>query len=323
MNQPLISIVIPTYNRRHLILETIESALNQTYPRLEIIVLDNNSSDGSYEFLMSRYNSKEQVAIYKNETTLDIVLNWRKALSYANGKYSHILWSDDLIDPRFIEKCYNLLSAHKNAGFVFTKTTFFEKNNEPLKNVYEIGETGVFPKSMFIKKALLGDPHSVPVSPANALFRTLDLQQNLLVDIPNNFDIEYRKIGQGNDSLLFLLTLNSYDDFIFINEQLSWFRVHKDSLTISTDSFEVTRNYNLAKAYFVYNADIEEGIIRKFNTKLLILNLFGLFYTGEYKLKLSNVYPNGRKFVLSYYYIAVVCYTYFAYKARHILSRFF
>lgn len=314
MSQPLISIVVPTYNRVNLISETIESALNQTYSNLEIIVLDNNSSDDSYEFLVSKYSGQKNIFIYKNETTLDIVLNWKKALSYANGEYCHILWSDDLIDSQFITKCFNFLINNSSAGFVYTRTAFFSSFGCNHKDVYILGKTGLYSSDVFIHKSLLDPPLSVPVSPANALFRTKDLKKNLVSDIPNNFNIDYSTIGQGNDLLLFLNTFLDYTHFGYLDERLSFFRVHDDSLTLATDSFKVTYNYHIAKAYFMTISKTSKILYRRFNSKTLVLILLGYFLRGESYLSVKRLYVNKSKNYISARYFILTFWKYFIYR---------
>ncbi len=204
MNEVLVSILIPTYNREKLILETINSAINQTYKNIEIIVVDNNSTDDSYKFIKDIARLHTNIKVYQNKENIGLVRNWRKCIEYATGEYAKILWSDDLIAPTFIEKTLPYLIENENIGFVFTGTEIFNTGKNANDKVYFIGETGTYDTDKYIESSLLGSPFQVPVSPGNALFRTKDLNKNLMLDIPNKMNIDYKMLGMGNDVLIYL-----------------------------------------------------------------------------------------------------------------------
>ena len=273
MKFPLVSILIPVYNRETLISETIESAISQTYENIEIIIVDNNSTDGTWEILKSYSQKDKRIKIYRNQENMGPVRNWRKCLEYAQGEYAKFLWSDDLIAPEFMEKTLPYLTDNPDVGFVFTGTEIFNEENNKKAKAYFIGETGLYPAEKFIESMLLGEPYPVPVSPGNALFRMGDLNKNTLVDIPNKKGIDFSKYAIGNDALIYLLTAKDYPKFGFINETLSFFRAHKDSITISSDYKFLGFCYLLAKAYFVRSYIKDEKLVKKFNTVLLLNTL--------------------------------------------------
>jgi len=270
ISEPLVSILIPTYNREKLIGETIESAINQTYKHIEIIVVDNKSTDKTWE-IITKYSRKDQrIKVYQNEKNIGPVRNWKKCLEYAQGEYAKFLWSDDLIAPEFIEKALPYLINNPEVGFVFTGTEIFNDENNKKIKAYFIGETGLYPMEKFVESALLGEPFSVPVSPGCALFRKNDLHKNTIEQIPNGIGIDFAMRAIGNDLLIYLLTANEYPEFAFINEVLSFFRAHKESITISSNQMDLDFFYLLAKAYFVTNYIKDKNLYRKFNTIFLI-----------------------------------------------------
>ena len=307
MRDKLVSIIIPTYNRINLIGETVNSALAQTYNNIEIIVLDNNSSDGSFNYLQENYKANSKIRIYKNDVTYDIVKNWRKCFEYSLGEYVLILWSDDLIDPEFISKTQNFLEENPNAAFVYSLTQIFNKEKGTFKNVFKLNKSGLIEKKVFIEKSLLEQPLSVPVSPANTLFRRKDVVKNLLINIPNNFKVDFSKIGQGNDNLLFLLALNDYSHFGYLDEKLSYFRDHSNSITLSTNSFLVTLRYHIAKAYFVSNSNLDRKLIIKFNSKVFLImilcKVMGIKTKNSFNKLYSNNTINDYKLKYSIYFL--------------------
>lgn len=282
---PKVSIVIPVYNRENIIKETLNSAINQTYSNIEIIVVDNKSTDNTFEIIKGFSRSHPKVKVYQNQISISPVKNWYKCLSYAGGDYVKILWSDDLIANTFIEKTLPFLVNNKDVGFVFSGVEIFNTDTGKRKNSYFIGESGLYSGKKFIESALLSIPFSVPLSPGNSLFRIGDIKKNLLIDIPNNLGIDFSQCAVGNDLLIYLLTAKDYLKFAFVNETLSFFREHKGSISTSLKS-DIEILYNVAKAYFVENYINDNKLISKFNAKLL----FDLLVYGENsKIEIENI----------------------------------
>tara|TARA_B100000963_G_scaffold169373_1_gene147307 strand:+ start:45903 stop:46868 length:966 start_codon:yes stop_codon:yes gene_type:complete len=317
LNKDLVSIIIPTYNRINIIQETISSAINQTYKRKEIIVLDNNSSDNTYEILKKKYSKIKFFKLYKNNETIDIVLNWKKCVEFAKGKYIHILWSDDLIEPTFIEESVSMLNSNSHIGFVYSKTIIFN-NNKNNRTVFDLGRTGIYDSSFFIKKSLLDDPLSAPVSPANAVFRKKDIKKNLLIEIPNNYNIDFSKIGQGNDVLIFLLTLLEYDYFGYINKPLAKFRAHNESITLSTNSFMVNIRYHIAKAFFLTKYKFDNNLVIKFNSKAMLLFILNKIFNRKSNYSYENMHNKNitKKYSLIHLFSSLIRYLIYFFKRK-------
>lgn len=243
---PLVSILIPVYNRESIIAETLKSALSQTHHNIEIIVVDNASIDNTWPLIQSFAEKDGRIRAFRNETNLGPVRNWLRCVAEASGEYGKILWSDDLISADFIEKC--LLLFDDETSFVYSGVKIFTETPENGELCYFIGKTGYRSTSEYINKALLGK--NVPVSPGCALFRLDDLKENLLVNIQNKVSSDFSMHAIGNDLLLFLLTAKDYKKFGFISEPLSFFRSHPGSITISSVDGKIPLHYMLVKAYF-------------------------------------------------------------------------
>lgn len=304
-NFPKVSILIPTYNREKIILETLNSAVNQTYKNTEVIVVDNKSTDNSYEIIKNFAKLHPNVKVYQNEENIGPVKNWRRCLDYATGEYSKILWSDDLIAPDFIEKTLPYLIDHEDVGFVFTGTEIFNDDTGQKNKDYFIGNTGIYDTGKYIESSLLGRPLPVPVSPGNALFRKKDLEKNMLLDVPNKIGSDFKMHAIGNDALIYLLTAKDYPRFAFVNEPLASFRAHNDSITISSNSIKLTILYHIAKAHFVECYVDNIKLRRKFNAMLLgicLKNMFTEKYGGvtsvkDFYLKGNNTTIEGVYFL--------------------------
>jgi glycosyltransferase involved in cell wall biosynthesis len=118
-DEPLVSICIPTYNRAGMINRAIESALGQTYRNIEVIVVDNASSDNT-DAVVATYTD-ERLTYIKNERNVGLFGNFNRCIELATGKYLHILHSDDYIDSGFTSRCVVFFQEHPSV--VMTSTT--------------------------------------------------------------------------------------------------------------------------------------------------------------------------------------------------------
>lgn len=118
-DEPLVSICIPTYNRAGMIGTAIESALGQTYRNIEVIVVDNASSDNTADVVASY--TDERLIFVKNEKNLGLFGNFNRCIELATGKYLHILHSDDYIDSGFTARCIAFFQEHPSVVMTSTR----------------------------------------------------------------------------------------------------------------------------------------------------------------------------------------------------------
>ncbi len=114
-NRPLVSICIPNYNGSRYLSESIKSALSQTYENIEVIVVDNCSTDGSWKII----SSFKGVQSYRNKYNIGYVGNLNRCVEYARGKYIKILHADDILEKDAIEKQVKMLESGKSIGLVY------------------------------------------------------------------------------------------------------------------------------------------------------------------------------------------------------------
>ena len=299
MEDKLVSILIPVYNRENLIEETVRSALNQTYKNIEIIVVDNKSTDNTWDVLQKLSSQDERIKIFQNDTNIGPVRNWKRCVDEAVGEYGKILWSDDLIAPEFLEKTVPYLE-NEDVGFVFTGTEIFIEGADKKSSHYFIGESGIYESEKYINGVLFNGNY--PVSPGCALFRLKDLKKNLLVNIPNKVNSDFSMHAIGNDLLIFLLTAHQYKKFAFVNEKLSFFRAHEGSISIQSNDGKLPLHYNLASAYFVEK--YREDLIKKQNVILWALLKVYKNSSKKYNIyKISDFYMKNKDYSLDYIFL--------------------
>ncbi|WP_340621459.1 glycosyltransferase family 2 protein [Xenorhabdus siamensis] len=245
-SKPLVSILIPVYNREKYISETINSALNQSYPNIEIIIVDNASEDHTWDICNKHSAKDNRVKTYRNSYNLGPVNNWKKCFEYAQGEYAKILWSDDLISPTYIEESINVFS--EETAFVFSSVIIGKKYDEKEKAFYRYGNSNHYPSLKFIDDLLFN--RNVPVSPGCALFRLSDLKKNLVNDIESPTFSDFCSHGAGPDLLLFLKTAIHYPKITFIDKPLVFFRDHSESISITMRKIDLFDRYQQARMWF-------------------------------------------------------------------------
>jgi glycosyltransferase involved in cell wall biosynthesis len=84
----LVSICIPAYNGGHLISRAIESCLNQTYTNLEIVIVDDCSSDNTVEIIKNFQSKDQRIKFFRNESNLGLALNFFETFKKSSGEYT-------------------------------------------------------------------------------------------------------------------------------------------------------------------------------------------------------------------------------------------
>lgn len=123
----VISVIVPIYNAETYLKRCIESLLNQTYSNMEIILIDDGSTDNSLK-ICEEYSAKDiriKVFSKKNSGPSD-TRNY--GLKKASGKYISFIDSDDWVEPKFYEYLYNLINEYDNTDIACVQYTTSDDN---------------------------------------------------------------------------------------------------------------------------------------------------------------------------------------------------
>lgn len=287
MYNSLTSIIIPVYNRVSLVSDAIMSSLAQYYENCEIVIVDNCSTDGTWEIVQELACNYPQIKIFRNESNIGPVRNWLKGLELSKGDFVKILWSDDWMEPSFVRRGIEMLTADSQIGFVYSATRIHRGQEEQL-TFDRYKKTGAYPMTDYIEGCLIGTNY--PASPGCALFRRKDVEVGLLLHLDNPIGLEFASTGAGVDNFLFLRTAASYPFFGFIVEPLIHFRDHSGSISRNS---ELGLHYWWARKYFADNF-LENGIVKDtFNARLWIANVknrgkYDTFLRGS-NVKLTSI----------------------------------
>jgi len=136
---PLVSVILPTYNGAKYIKETLESVINQTHKNLEIIIIDDCSTDDTVKIITSFTDTR--IKFYQNETNLGIAENTNKALNYATGEFIMMQDHDDISSPYRAEGILKILLEHKDVTGCGTDAYHLDtRHNKLVVNILDISE---------------------------------------------------------------------------------------------------------------------------------------------------------------------------------------
>lgn len=115
-----VSVIIPNYNRKHLLSRTIDSVLNQSYTNIEIIIIDDNSSDGSKKMIEDYSQKHENIVCRFLSQNKGANFCRNLGVELSDGKYIAFLDSDDIFLPSKLEEQMKVFRKNENVGIVFT-----------------------------------------------------------------------------------------------------------------------------------------------------------------------------------------------------------
>lgn len=230
---PLITVVIPSYNHAHYIEKAINSVFSQTYKNLEIIVVDDGSSDTSVELIKKLSSEVGFTFIEQSNAGISKTLN--KAIrDYSHGEYICILASDDYFHPEKIEKQIKAIAQNPSSEFCYTKAREFDSESGAA-----IRE---FPKKIIQGKVLGSVFFHQPYAAGTIMFT------RSLFDRVGGFD-EGLKIEDWD----FSIRCAAETSFSVVDEPLFFYRSHQNNTIKKLDRRIVFKNkmQTLTKNYML------------------------------------------------------------------------
>ena len=126
MNLPTLSVIMPNYNHAHYIGEQLQAILDQSFRPIEVIVVDDASTDNSIETVEDFSSKYGIVRLLKNEQNQGVVFSLNRALDVASGDYVYACSADDLVLPGLFEKSMTLLAQYPEANLCCSHPAFLD-----------------------------------------------------------------------------------------------------------------------------------------------------------------------------------------------------
>ena len=222
----LVSVIIPYYKKKKFISETVESALNQSYPNLEILIIYDDDNENDLEFIRELQKRDNRIIVIKNKTRMGAGISRNIGINKSKGKYIAFLDADDTWHP---DKLSKQIKFMKNYNYFVTHTNY-----------------SIITES----KLIIGKRIARNFLNLNELLKSCDIGTSTVIIRKNIFDvnIKFASLKTKEDFVLWLRLLEKNIKIYALNEDLTKWKKSKKSLSSSTfqkliDGFKV---------YFIY-----------------------------------------------------------------------
>jgi len=250
----MISVIIPAYNHDKFIQKTIESIINQTYKKIELLVIDDGSVDQTWEKILeiTQLNKDRFESIYlKKQKNIGLIHTLNKMIKESQGEFVFFIASDDIAKNKALEKLSNILKENKNANLAVGDNEFIDTNGiitscsshsnttyEKTKKNYTSFNQMLFER--FDDSDVFGS------------YRTLILKGN---HVPNGYLVRksiFEKIGLFTEEspledYWLMLQISKYSNLITTPEVLFEYRIHNSNS--SKDEFSMVEKTNKTLKY--------------------------------------------------------------------------
>ncbi|MEM0201419.1 MAG: glycosyltransferase family 2 protein [Candidatus Micrarchaeaceae archaeon] len=118
LKEDLVSVIIPTWKRKEMVVRCINSVLNNTYKNIEIVVGEDPSENEAENAIKKMYKNYKKITYFKNKKMCYLSITVNKMLRLTSGKYIFLLNDDNVIDKKCIEELVSSMKKYSKAGIV-------------------------------------------------------------------------------------------------------------------------------------------------------------------------------------------------------------
>lgn len=276
---PLVSIIIPTFNRENLIKETLESVLSQSYFNWECIIVDDGSIDKTVEVIIEFIKNDSRFILYTLEHRgVSYARNY--ALSKISGEFIQFLDSDDLLHENKIKDSLDVLPtsqlSHKIVISNFMMFRGTVKNLEP-------PFCKLIPEQFTFKKVLYDWDFQFNIPIHCGFFHKSNFE---------NFKFQ-SELGAKEDWIMWLRIFKNNPEIIFVDQPLAYYRYHDKNMT---------KDFAHMKSNFFYSFPILKTMLSESDFEAFLIFLVEKYYQQSRvnglelkKYKHSNSYKAGKR----------------------------
>lgn len=268
--QPLVSIIIPTFNRADLIGETLDSIIAQTYQNWECIVVDDGSTDNTEEVLKNYAKQDCRIEFYNRPETLAKSGNSCRNYGFQKSKGELIVFfdSDDVMLNDFLSSRVDLFTDKIKIVFA-TYTTVDENLNFLKQRVFKTND-------ILIKDYLFWN---FPILTHSALIRKDFLLDKKLFD-------PFIKRGQETDFYLNILPNLSKEEYSFVEKPSFLYRLHHNTISAKSNYYNpdyIPSQLNIRKKSLLVSEEINDLELAKNSYLHIIMLLFQIIKNKDFK----------------------------------------
>lgn len=280
MSRPLVSVCIPTYNGEEFLSEALASLENQTYQNIEVIISDDNSTDGTIGIVENFQERSEFPVIIFHHKPKGIGANWNNCIRNANGEFIKFLFQDDILYPSCLEEMLRVFELFPDVRLVAAKRDFImdaqpddnikiwiekyvdlQVQLEPVDDVYLL-DNKLFGRDYFYRSPLnkIGEPTAV-------MFKTEVIEEIGYFD---------HGLEQILDYVFYYRLLKKYPIAI-LNKSLVGFRIHDKQATNvnrhrSIDDYDHYQRILYDEFLPLLNDKVQSQLRNRFSKKRRLIN---------------------------------------------------
>ncbi len=263
MANKLVSVCINAYNAEKFILKTVESVLNQTYKNLQVIIVDDCSTDNTYDLVKSI--SDDRVEIYKTALNGHMSFACNEALRHVKGDYVAHLDADDLWVENKIEKQVAFLEQNPEYAACFTYAEIIDENGDVCDESYDD-----FRKLFVFENRSRAQMYRFLFDNSNKLCHCSALVKTDIV----------KKVGAYDNTILYLqdydywMRLLTISSIYILPERLTLVRRHStNNSNMNDEKWSAYRNESIRIIYKSINLCPDDLFLEAFADKLKIQGL--------------------------------------------------
>ena len=217
-----VSVVIPIYNVEDYLEECLDSIVNQTLEDMEIICINDGSTDNSLNILEKYSNIDNRIRVF-NQENKGVSVSRNRGMKFCNGDYIYFMDSDDIIELYALEEAYNFSKSH-DLDILFLKLiNFYHETGEQVKLKYfEMPFLKPFNRKIFDFTDLGGNALKLCVAPPGILFKNNLIQS-----------LQFKEGYIFEDNLFLAEAMLKAKRVSFLDEYLYNRRIRKNSITTS------------------------------------------------------------------------------------------
>lgn len=282
-----VSVVIPFYNVGDYLGECLESIVNQTLRDIEIICINDGSTDGSLKIVEEFASSDDRIKIFSQENK-GVSASRNRGISLSSGDYIYFMDSDDILDLNALEELYDFSKSNDLDILIFKLISFYDETGEKFTmNYYEMPFLKPFERKVFNYKDVGPKALNIAVSPPGKLFKREIIQS-----------IRFFEGLIFEDNLFFAEAMIKSQRVSFLDEYFYNRRIRSNSLTTSktiktADTITMANKViDLFKRENIYE-DYKKGIIElKINTAYKRFSQVDEEYKEEFFQRIKEDFAN-------------------------------
>lgn len=303
--QPLVSVIVITYNSSKYVIETLNSTRSQTYHNIELIVSDDCSTDDTVDVCKKWIDENKdrfvKATLISSISNTGIPANINRGVNISKGSWIKCIAGDDLLADNCISELIGYISAQKeDIHLLYSDVVRFF--GDSIENV----ETKKFDNELFCsEKSTAKDQYEILLR-ANRVYASSMIIRKDLLESVNGFDERYRFL---EDWPMWIKITSAGYKIYYLDKQLVYYRIHDNNISMTNNQDYLYHPVNKVTIRFKENELIPRlPFIEKWGLKHDILGIKTCFFLGNNKKNLFT------RFIFFIFNISNPFYTYLRFK---------